>query len=775
MNKMKSTVLRGAILFCIGFFLTSGNIFAIAQEYTISGQVTEMGRGVDGIAIAVFNGETTQYIYTSGGGYYSIILYGGWTGTITPQDPCFNFSPTTVSIGPLSADTVQDFIATRNTITLSGVVSDGPPNWAGETLLNGISGVTIILSSGQTMTTGPNGNYSFSVPCGWYGSVTTLKAGWNFTPYSYVFEEPMSEDLDSLNFIGTESETTFTVSGRIADSSGRVPMNGVSVEFFDGISLQSVVTTGDGEYLLELPYAWAGTVAPHLDGFGFNPVQAAIGPLTSNVTQNFTAESFLITVSGTVMDKTANPIPGVTLSLSTGATTNSSATGSYAIEVPYDWSGNLTASLGGWTFTPLRRSFTHVKTDHPDQHFVGRELPDQFVISGTVTLGGDALAGVELQGLPGNPSSDGSGFYSVNVNEGWSGTVTPFMAGYVFSPVSRVYPNVSADQINQNYSAVENTPPTVEIKSPPGGSFVSGEVPIRIEASDADGISRVELYIDGVLMAEFPHLMRIGALNSIPDRNDSPKIHDGHIQRDGVGNLYSVHEQRNGWTRLQKRNAEGMERTLMEGRVRIDYWSVEPDGRVTVAGSDRDSGETWVRHIGRHAVHPIPGAGRLDIQWRRDNEGLDRQELIPVSAVFTCNYLWDTSVLAAGSHNLRAVAFDTRGASSAHAIVLNVSSLGMEMNLEWIQEKAWIITRNFIRITTNVDNPASIPVDRYVVQRKMGAGAFLSIREITAGEITGGTFTMVDESVEWHNVYTYRVLAMDSNGLVVGATMEKTI
>ena len=60
-----------------------------------------------------------------------------------------------------------------------------------------------------------------------------------------------------------------------------------------------------------------------------------------------------------------------------------------------------------------------------------------YLISGMV-----GVPGVTLKGLPGDPTSDQRGFYSVQVEQGWSGTVTPAKEGYVFEPETRVYSSI---------------------------------------------------------------------------------------------------------------------------------------------------------------------------------------------------------------------------------------------------------------------------------------------------------------------------------------------
>jgi hypothetical protein len=70
-------------------------------------------------------------------------------------------------------------------------------------------------------------------------------------------------------------------------------------------------------------------------------------------------------------------------------------------------------------------------------------------ISGNAGIGGATLSYGD--GGPQTVTADGSGNYTITVLSGWSGTVTPSKAGYVFTPASRTYSNVTSDQLNQDY------------------------------------------------------------------------------------------------------------------------------------------------------------------------------------------------------------------------------------------------------------------------------------------------------------------------------------
>jgi len=80
------------------------------------------------------------------------------------------------------------------------------------------------------------------------------------------------------------------------------------------------------------------------------------------------------------------------------------------------------------------------------------------VVSGTVSAGGSPLAGVAFSATGGDcTASDASGQYSCSMPPNWSGTVTPSLAGYSFTPVSRSYSNAAGSVTGQDYTALATT------------------------------------------------------------------------------------------------------------------------------------------------------------------------------------------------------------------------------------------------------------------------------------------------------------------------------
>jgi hypothetical protein len=85
------------------------------------------------------------------------------------------------------------------------------------------------------------------------------------------------------------------------------------------------------------------------------------------------------------------------------------------------------------------------------------DLGLMYLISGYVrTSGGAGIGNVVMSGLPGDPSTNSSGYYSAFVDHGWSGTATPQKSGYSFDPTNRLYSTVVSNQNNQDYIAIRS-------------------------------------------------------------------------------------------------------------------------------------------------------------------------------------------------------------------------------------------------------------------------------------------------------------------------------
>ncbi|UII23842.1 hypothetical protein [Fulvivirga ligni] len=163
-------------------------------------------------------------------------------------------------------------------------------------------------------------------------------------------------------------------------------------------------------------------------------------------------------ISGLVIDEDNLPVPGVEVQGYTEeAFTDES--GKYAIEVIPGWSGTLTPMLADYTFSPEQIVFENVQTDSSLANFIGTYV-GEYMISGTISFASNEVGveGVVLDGLINEDViTDQNGYYEFSVPKGWSGTITPMLSGYTFTPGFMTYENVNENWSFQNYIAEEVT------------------------------------------------------------------------------------------------------------------------------------------------------------------------------------------------------------------------------------------------------------------------------------------------------------------------------
>jgi len=185
----------------------------------------------------------------------------------------------------------------------------------------------------------------------------------------------------------------------------------------------------------------------------------------SNYSSEVSASLFQFYIYGSVTCD-GKGLPGVTIVNTDGRATLTDSNGNYNIEVSYGWSGIVTPSRAGYIFSPPSRSYSNFTVNQTNQDY--RAVIETFTISGTVKSDGIKLQGATITLSNGSTTStDCDGDYFVTVPYGWSGRITPSLAGYIFSPVNRSYTNVTSDKSDQDFMA--NQIKSLILVSPNGG------------------------------------------------------------------------------------------------------------------------------------------------------------------------------------------------------------------------------------------------------------------------------------------------------------------
>ena len=114
--------------------------------------------------------------------------------------------------------------------------------------------------------------------------------------------------------------------------------------------------------------------------------------------------------------------------------------------------------ISSWTGTANDSSTasTNSLTMPAGTHSAGvNYVETQPTISGNAGVAGATL--LYTDGVTtGTAYADGVGDFIFAVSYNWSGTVTPSLSGYTFSPVNRIYTNITTNQTNQDFTSTPN-------------------------------------------------------------------------------------------------------------------------------------------------------------------------------------------------------------------------------------------------------------------------------------------------------------------------------
>ena len=315
----------------------------------------------------------------------------GWSGTVRPQKTGWTFTPANQSYANVTANQSRNYTANppANPV-ISGYVRQADNAAVSSVIMNGLPG---------NPSTNNEGFYSAQATYGWSGTVTPQKIGWTFTPANQSYANVTANQ--SRNYTASPPANP-VISGyvRQADNSAvsNVIMNGLP---------GNPSTDSNGFYSAQVTYGWSGTVTPQKTGWTFTPASQSYTNVTANQSQNYTANPANLVISGYVRQADNSAVSNVMMNgLPGNPSTNSE--GFYSAQVTYDWSGTVTPQKTGWTFTPASQSYANM-TANQSQNYTAS--PANLVISGYVRrVDNTGVSGVIMTGLPGNPSTNGSGF-----------------------------------------------------------------------------------------------------------------------------------------------------------------------------------------------------------------------------------------------------------------------------------------------------------------------------------------------------------------------------
>ena len=235
-----------------------------------------------------------------------------------------------------------------------------------------VTGVAVDADNGGgSDTTDVNGYYEIEVSSDWSGTVTPTKTGYGFSPTdrSYV-----NVTVDQIDQDYTATVLTYTISGTV--TSGGPGLDGVTMDGLPG----NPVTAGGGLYNATVVYGWGGTVTPTKTGYTFVPASRLHSNVTSDqLNQDYAGTLLTYTISGTILDPGAAPVPGVSVDADGGGGSDvTDPNGEYSVTVNYDWSGTVTPTKTDYTFAPTDRVYANVTSNQSAQDYTGTDICDLY-------------------------------------------------------------------------------------------------------------------------------------------------------------------------------------------------------------------------------------------------------------------------------------------------------------------------------------------------------------------------------------------------------------
>ena len=166
---------------------------------------------------------------------------------------------------------------------------------------------------------------------------------------------------------------------------------------------------------------------------------ASIHSISGNVTLNGAAlKGVTVTISGTTFKAVTDGL------------------GNYHIaSVPAGTSGTLVPSLVNYSFSPVNIKFAALAADLTAQNFKATlSNTNKYGVSGTIKVGGVALAGVTVKLSTFSAVTNSAGLYTFsNLPAGTTGHILPSLSGYTFTPTYIAITNLSATLANENFTA----------------------------------------------------------------------------------------------------------------------------------------------------------------------------------------------------------------------------------------------------------------------------------------------------------------------------------
>ncbi len=201
---------------------------------------------------------------------------------------------------------------------------------------------------------------------------------------------------------------------------------------------------------------------------------------------------------------------------------------------------------------------------------------------------------------------------------------------------------------------MDTTPPSASITYPVDGSTVSGDVTVKVDASDDSGVSKVELYKNGILFAVDP---------------DAPYefYWDTTCEQDGAYSLMAKAYDNAGNTGESKTITVKVENSKSEAKS-VNITDNNPPNIIISYPTNNSKVSKWVDI--KTSVSDDSGISK--VEFYIDDKLTASTELQAGVLSIECTYRWNTRSVKDGWHKITVVAYDIYNNTANTSIIVNV-------------------------------------------------------------------------------------------------------
>jgi len=252
------------------------------------------------------------------------------------------------------------------------------------------------------------------------------------------------------------------ISGYVSDSDNN-PVDNVKVSVrCSDFLINEVNTDLNGYYEFTVPHGLDGNVYVYKKDYILNPKFRTYEDVTTNRTNNNYIID-LFSISGFINDVTEKPLSGIEIKFNNdGGSAFTNSKGFFFHKLYHNWSGQAEPTGRGYRFinndySNSSYSYNNLSQNKTDQNFSAYK----HILFGYVKdHQGNPIPNVtlNLSNIIEPAITDASGYYSIDIDYQWSGTITPHLQNYVFDPLSISYTNINCDQPNQSFIGIKTLP-----------------------------------------------------------------------------------------------------------------------------------------------------------------------------------------------------------------------------------------------------------------------------------------------------------------------------